>query len=110
MKYLVLKTCHAGGRMCREGQIVDVDLGKDAKGKKIVNKYLEPYKGKKVEKKAEGQSLSDLAPKGKIDTGMAAKKDEEPKSQDTEKEAEPIADAQPEADDGKSEGVKEEGK
>ena len=76
MKYKVLKTCHAGGRMCREGAIVDFK-------EKIDNKYLElvvEKKGAKKEKeepKKEGQSLGDLGKRQKMTTGMSAKRGEE---------------------------------
>ena len=75
MKYKVLKTCHAGGRKCIEGTVVEMD--------KIDNKYLELIKAPKKEAKkddapkGQGQTLASLAPKNDLKTGMNAKKDEE---------------------------------
>ena len=68
MKYKVLETCHAGGRMCRKGQVVEF---KDA----VDNKYLEKVSNfVKVTKKKEGQALRDLSKKTKSTTGMSAKR------------------------------------
>ncbi len=69
MKYKVLKKCHAGGRICREGEIVSFQDAVD-------NKYLEAVSVKtpvaKKEKTPDQKPLSSLAQKPAPKTGMAA--------------------------------------
>lgn len=65
-KYKVLETCHAGGRMCRKGAVIEF---KD----KVNNKYLEQVNDNDIIiLKKEGQPLSSLNKKPRITTGMAA--------------------------------------
>ncbi len=89
MKYKVINTCHAGGRVCREGEIVDVDLGKDDKGKAITNRHLEPVKAETKVTKSEGpkETLATLGKKpAKVKTGMAAEKKGAPEKEDEKKD------------------------
>lgn len=68
MKYEVLETCHAGGRYCTKGEIVEFK-------EEVTNKYLKPVgKAAPVKEKKSGQALKDLQNKPEIKTGMAAKK------------------------------------
>jgi hypothetical protein len=88
MKYKVLKTCHAGGRMCREGTIVEFKTEVD-------NKYLEPVAKKTpVPPKREGQTLKDLGKREEPTTGMAAKRRGRPKKETINVEPEPLVGAQ----------------
>lgn len=75
MKYKVLETCHAGGRMCRKGAIIESTT-------EIKNKYLEEVAdggqdAPKKEKNPDQKPLSSLGNKPEIKTGMAAKKKKE---------------------------------
>ena len=68
-KYLVLTTCHTHGRMCKEGQVIEIDG-------EVNNKHLKLVDGDvtKKEKSADAQSYSGIANASRdpIKTGMAA--------------------------------------